>query len=263
MTELLSKSHTIIERPLMEFPPFGVNEQGEKIDDISGVLVRGKIEYLEESVSKLSGPQAGVQAVQELCRLLNERIPDPVFHVTPEFLKNVWHSYSYEFVSYLRVFCANLSGSPANYHFNAAKEKQLPPSIAILAKSFSTSQICHMFPYFADKYARGLVECEVGPITDCSAILRMKLTKRATRQAGAYLKSCADISCQTTKGLLSSIPERVHGLPPATVKDRTCIANGDEWCEWQVAWQPHSREGFMKVLQKLFKGCFEQKSKPK
>lgn len=257
MTKFLAKDHTILERPFMEFPPYGVNEQGEKINDISGVLVKGKLEYLEECVCRREGPQAGAKAVQELCRLLNERIPDPFFHVTPEFLRNVWHSYSYEFISYFRLFCAQLAEHAPNYHFNSAREKQIPPSIAVLAKPFSTSQIFQKFPYFADKYARGLVKCEVGPVTDCSAILRMKLTTRATRQVGAYLKSCADISCQTTKGLLSSIPQRIHGMTPATVRDRTCIADGDEWCEWEITWQPQSSRGILKTLRKWFTGRAE------
>ncbi len=230
---------------------------GEKIDDISGALVKGKLEYLEEYARRLSGPQAGVKAVQELCRLLNERIPDPIFHVTPVFLENAWHSYSYEFISYFRLFCAQLAEHAPNYHYNSAREKQIPPSIAVLAKPFPTSQIFRNFPYFADKYARGLVKCEVGPVTDSSAILRMKLTTRATRQVGVYLKSCADISCQTTKGLLSSVPEKIHSLPPAIVKDRTCIADGDEWCEWEVTWQPHSGRGILKTLLKWFTGGVE------
>jgi len=254
MTELLSKDHSILERPFMEFPPFGRNALGEKIEDISGALVKGKLEYLEEYTSRVSGQRTGTEAARELCRLLNERIADPSFHVTPAFLRNVWHSYSYEFVSYLREFCAKLAGSPPNYHFNAAREKQLPPSIAMLAKPFSTSQILNMFPYFADKYARGMVECKVDTVTDSSAILRMKLTTRATRQVGAYLKSCAGISCQTTKGLLSSIPERIHGLPPAAISDRTCIANGAEWCEWEIAWSPRFGRSVMRTLWNLFAG---------
>jgi len=40
MTDLLSKEHSILERPFMEFRPFGLNAQGEKICDISGVVVQ-------------------------------------------------------------------------------------------------------------------------------------------------------------------------------------------------------------------------------
>lgn len=35
------------------------------------------------------------------------------------------------------------------------------------------------------------------------------------------------------------VPARVHHLPPATVVDRSCIAQGDDWCEWEVIWPTH------------------------
>src|SRR5678816_4905136 len=110
MMTILSKEHTILEKGVMEFRPFGIDEHGQKIRDISGVIVKASVEYLEESVA--SGPHDGAPAdtVQRLCALLNERIRDPAYHVSPSFLKNVWHSYSYEFVCFLREFCVALSG---------------------------------------------------------------------------------------------------------------------------------------------------------
>src|SRR5574340_1441057 len=76
MAELLSKDHSILERPFMEFRPFGLDERGEKICDISGVIVLSNVEYLCDCISLASGPEAGECAVQELCRLLNERLRD-------------------------------------------------------------------------------------------------------------------------------------------------------------------------------------------
>ena len=87
MTELLSKDHSILERPFMEFLPFGVDAQGDKISDISGVIVLSNVEYLYDFISLSSGPAAAERAVHELCRLLNERLRDPAYHVTPEFLR--------------------------------------------------------------------------------------------------------------------------------------------------------------------------------
>ena len=95
MTELLSKDHTILEKGNMEYRPFGVNDQGRKIRDVSGIKVDAYVAYLEESVVRSRGPEAGPRAVEQLCQLLNERIQDRAYHVTPNFLKNVWHSYSY------------------------------------------------------------------------------------------------------------------------------------------------------------------------
>ena len=239
MTELLSKEHTILERPFMEFRPFGVNERGEKIRDVTGQGVRAHVEYLHECVTRTSGHERGERVVHELCCLLNERIRDPVYHVTPAFLKNPWNSYSYEFVSFLREFAEMLSGDP-NYQFNMGKEKHISPLMQTLGRPFSVSQIYKMFPYFAQKYVKGSHEFDVGVVTDRSAILRVKFTDKVYQQFGPYRKACAEAICQIGKGSLSSVPERIHHLPPATVRDRACIVDGDEYCEWEFTWIPQS-----------------------
>lgn len=234
--ELLSPDHRILERPYMEFRPFGVDEQGRNIRDISGMIVRANVDQLAQS---LPGP-SGRQAVEELCRLLNARIRDPVYHVTPDFLKNVWNSYSYEFVSYLREFCEQLSGDP-QFHYNVGKGQHLSPLIQMLGRPFPVPQIYRMWPHFAQKFAKGSVICEMGPVTDSSAVLRLKFTEGTYRQFGPYRKACARLACEASKGGISMVPLRVHNLPLATVTDRTCIVNGDEWCEWEVTWAPQRR----------------------
>ena len=95
-TALLSSDHTILERPFMEFRPFGVDDRGESIQDFAGMVIKDNVEYLEECVRKTRGDEAD-HVVEDLARLLNERIRDSAYHVTPAFLKNVWNSYSYEF----------------------------------------------------------------------------------------------------------------------------------------------------------------------
>jgi hypothetical protein len=45
---LLSKAHTILERPFMLYRPFGVDERGEKIRDISGMIARANVDQLEQ-----------------------------------------------------------------------------------------------------------------------------------------------------------------------------------------------------------------------
>jgi len=239
-SELLPVSRTILERPQMFCPPFGKDERGGKIRDISGVIVRANVDHLEESVSRVKGPLAGAQAVEELCRLLNERIPDQAYHVTSQFLRNVWNSYSYEFVCYLREFCQELSGDH-EFHFHVGQGRHLSPMIQILGRPFPMSQIYKLWPHFAQKFAKGSIICEVGPVTDRSAILRLKFTERSYQQFGPYRKACARLTCDASKGGIMMVPQRVHYLPPASIKDRLCIAKGDEWCEWEVTWSPQPR----------------------
>ena len=74
--DLLPKDHTILEREVMEFRPFGLDEQGYTIRDLSGMSIRAIVVYLEKSQARERGASAGSQALEELCRLLNQRIKD-------------------------------------------------------------------------------------------------------------------------------------------------------------------------------------------
>jgi signal transduction histidine kinase/class 3 adenylate cyclase len=238
---LLSRDHTILERPFMEFTPFGQGERGENIQDVSGLLIRDNVEYLEDCIALTEGAHAGVRAVEELCRRLNSRIRDSAHHVTPAFLKNAWNSYSYEFASYLREFCKELSGDP-QFHYNVGKAKHISPLIQTLGRPFPLSQIHKMYPYFAHKYARSL-ECVAVEVSDESAILRLKFPDQVLQQFGSYRRACAAQTCESSKGRIAMVPVRVHGLPASMVRDRACIVNGDEYCEWEVTWTPKPKEG--------------------
>src|SRR5688500_3365210 len=119
---LFPKHRTILEREYMEFRPFGVDELGVKIRDLTGMSLKATVMYLETSVARRHGEAAGLQAVQELCSLLNRRIKNPVYHVTPAFLNNVWNSYSYEFTAYLYQFCEQITGDP-QFVFRVGMEK--------------------------------------------------------------------------------------------------------------------------------------------
>ena len=237
MTQLLSKDHTILEKGFMEHRPFGIDPRGENIRDVSGLTVKANVEYLEETVGRRQGPEAGAQAVETLCRLLNERIRNPAYHVSPTFLTNVWHSYSYEFVCFLGEFCRLLSDDP-QFEFHVGKEKFISPIMQTLGRPFPVPQIYKMFAHFGEKFAKGSLHFEVGAVTDRSAVLRMKCNERVYQQFGLYRKRCAELICQSAKAALAAVPELVHHLPAATIKDRTCIADGAEYCEWEFTWSP-------------------------
>ncbi len=234
---LLTKDHTILERPVMAFRPFGIDEQARKIADVSGTLVVSSIQHLEKCVEKRAGRDAADAAVEQLCRLLNERIPDSAYHVTPAFLSKEWNSYSYEFLSYLREFCKQLSGDP-DFHFNTGLTKVISPVFRVLARPFSLAQFSRLALYWAQRYTQGTVECEVAEVTDHSMIYRLRFTDHTLRQFGPYLKACAQQVCASTKGRMVAAPTLIHGGPPATVTDRACIVEGDPWCEWEVRWHP-------------------------
>ena len=233
--ELLPKERRILDRPFMEFRPFGLDEHGQTIRDLSGMSIRAVILDLEKTLTRERGEGAGSEAVDELCVLLNQRIKNSVYHVTPEFLKNPWNSYSYEFAAYLYEFCELLTGDP-NFIFAGGMEK-MSPIIQVLARPFSLEQIYGMFPYFGNKFASGSVECRVVDVTPGSATLAMRFSDRTLRQFGPFRRRCTYLVCQSAQGIFAAVPARVHGLPPATLANLSCVSNDDEWCRWLIRWQ--------------------------
>ncbi len=233
---LLPKDRSILERTHMEFRPFGMDEQGRTIRDLSGMSVRAIVLYLERIVGEQRGDEAGADAVRTLCGLLNQRIKDPIYHVTPDFLTNAWNSYSYEFAAYLYELCQSLSGDP-EFLFKSGMEKA-SPIMQVLARPFSLEQIYGMFPYFGNKFASGSIECRVIRLTAGSATLAMRFTERTLRQFGPYRRRCAHMVCQSAQGILAAVPAKVHGLPLAQIEALSCIADDDDWCRWTVVWRP-------------------------
>jgi signal transduction histidine kinase len=243
---LFPKYQTILERKCMEFRPFGVDEHGEKIRDLTGMSIRATVMYLETTLARQHGEAAALQAVEKLCVLLNERIKDPVYHVTPAFLKNAWNSYSYEFTAYLYEFCERISGDP-QFVFRGGMEKA-SPIMQVLARPFSLAQIYGMFPYFGNKFASGSIECRVVGVTPRSATLAMRFSDRTLRQFGPYRRRCAFVMCQAAQGIMAAVPARVHGLAPAMLTEVSCIANDDAWCQWEIAWSGEPSGGWVRRI---------------
>ncbi len=236
---LLPKTRRILERPVMEFRPFGRDLQGRTIQDVSGITVSANLEYLEASIAKEQDTNAAQAALNTLVELLNQRIPDPTYHVTLEFLKNPWNSYSYEFVMFLAEFSIQLSGQP-DYHFNMGRQKFLSPIVKILGRPFSIVQIYRLFPYFVEKFTKGSLQPEVVSVTNGHAVMRLKFSESTSAQFGPYLRGCAERVCHTTKATIAQVPASMFGLSAATIQDTSCMADGAPFCEWTFTWHPQS-----------------------
>ncbi len=265
MTSLLSKAHRITEKAVMEFQPFGTEPDGTTIRDISGVVIRALVEYLEESVSQRRGPEAAAGAIEELVRRLNERIPDRAYRVTVDFLKNPWNSYSNEFGVFLTQFCWDLSGDP-DFQFKMAREKAISPAIQVLGRPFSVTQIYRMSAYFAQRFAKDSFYTEAVQVSDGTAIIQMRFSPRALRQFGPYLQACAEMYCLAHKGYFTGVPEKFHNLPAATVQDRLCMAEGDDRCEWEVTYSTRKEGGGLRrpvlsAARRVLRSEIEQKER--
>ncbi len=237
--ELYPKDRTVLEQGAMVFRPFGLDEQGHTIRDLSGVSIRAVTVFLEKLITSHRGAPAGKEAVAQLCQLLNDRIKDPVYHVTPEFLKTPWNSYSYEFTSYLYEFCERISGDP-RFAFKAGIEKVSPIMLA-LTRPFSLAQIYTLFPYFGNKFTSGSVEFRVVEVTSQSATVGMQFTDRTLRQFGPYRRRCACLVCQSAQGIMVAMANRIPGLSQPEVNEISCIGDDDKWCQWTIRWQKDPR----------------------
>ncbi|MGE0474621.1 MAG: ATP-binding protein [Nitrospirales bacterium] len=237
MLQLLPRSHRILERPHLAYRPFGKDAQGNTIQDVSGITVRANLEYLEDLIARQEGPEAAEQALSRLVTLLNERIPDPSYHVTLDFLKNPWNSYSYEFVMFLAEFSIQLSRQD-HFHFNMGREKFLSPIIQILGRPFSIIQIYRMYPYFVEKFTKGSLKPEVVSVRNGQAVMRLKFSEHASEQFGPYFQGCAERICHTTKATIAEVPARMFGRRAATIQDVSCMAQGAPYCEWIFTWDP-------------------------
>ena len=238
MPELLSKSHRIIEKGVMEFRPFGQELNGERIQDVSGVTVRANLEYLKDLVTRSRGREAGEAIIEELVDLLNARIPDQTFHVTPEFLTNPWNSYSYEFVMFLNEFCAILSGDDL-FCFHLGREKFLSPVIQLLGRPLSIVQIYKLYPHFVEKFTKGALVPEVVSVTNGMAVMRLRFSDRGLFVNLAPIFEVARIEfVRPRKPPSRRFPRGCLVIQPAMVQDNSCIGDGAAYCEWTFTWQP-------------------------
>ena len=237
------KTHSILDKaPFHAFSPVrGRFERWDKFANVMG-LRSSRRTHPSAPTSNLTRqwPQQEKRrrrrtAIDRLCDSLNARISDPSYHVTPEFLQNIWHSYSYEFVCYLGEFCILISEDP-NFQFEMGKHKFISPVIQTLGRPFSVSQIFELFPRFGEKFAKDSLRFSVRNVTNGSAVLGMTLTEHVARQFGPYRNRCAYIICQASKAGLLAVPQHVHHLGFASVRDLQCMADGDESCEWEFHW---------------------------
>ena len=116
------------------------------------------------------------------------------------------------------------------------KHKFISPVIQTLGRPFSVAQIYELFPRFGEKFAKDSLRFSVRTVTNGSAVLGMTLTEHVARQFGPYRNRCAYIICQASKAGLLAVPQQIHHLGFASVRDLRCMADGDESCEWEFHW---------------------------
>ncbi|MDF0668489.1 MAG: hybrid sensor histidine kinase/response regulator [Nitrospira sp.] len=254
MIELLSRDHTILERPYMVYCPFGIDENGKKVQDVSGISVRAMVTFLEQYVTQRDGGAAGTEAVSKACELLNSRVLDVAYHVNPKFLRNVWNSYSYEFTMYLREFCEQITGDP-EFHFKIGQEGYLLSPLMILLRPLTISQMFAMLPRILPKFSTQFI-VETISSSASGGIVKIRFTDRVLEEFGPYRMRCTWMVCQGLKGAMTNTPVRVHGMPPLTLYEKSCMGNGDEACEIDASWAPEPTRNWVWPMVSALIGLF-------
>jgi len=230
--------------------PFGRDEHGEPIAHGSGRIVVGAIrslqalvgDRLERSAPGGSDPEEVARLVQrardeELDRLvamLNAAIEDERYHVTPAYLLNESHNYSYEFRLFVAEYCRLLSGEP-EFFVNQGR-RSIPNAIVQLSRPIGIRQTYAILPRFTAKYVQ--TDLRVVRTDSTSAIVRWYATSQLRLVPPDLHRRYIDYACQAYRGTFASIPLVGFGQPLATVRQVTCQLNGSEYCEWEFTWQP-------------------------
>jgi PAS domain S-box-containing protein len=229
--------------------PFGADEAGRPITHTKGHVIRGAVEYMLECVvqraaASLPAETGGAErethlararaaALEALVARLNAAIPDPLYHVSADYLLDDSHSYSTEFDAFACEICRQMSGDP-NYHFNRAA-RTIPASLAYLGRPFSLAQVYKMLPRLVSKVA----EADMRPVSagPGSAVIQYYANKELAELPEGLRQIYLSSACRHGQGALAQIPRIVYGLPVAEVRETHCQLYGDPCCEWEFIWE--------------------------
>ncbi len=231
--------------------PYGQDQSGQTIKEVSGIYIRNTVEYMLDVVAHRAAdhvPQgvapadyiarAKATAFDELVRALNAAMPDAHSHLTAESLMNLGYT-SFEFSTFNREMCARIANIP---HFHFHQGYSLVQSMAYMLRALPLRQAFNVVPRFAMKFAE--IDLRVMQIGASSATLRWYSGAMAKRSSPELLPHVLHMTCQTVQGSMAYMPVGVADLPPAKIKEVKCQMNGDEYCEWEFSWQPVRPSGY-------------------
>ncbi len=240
-----------IERLLIHQPPFGMSEKGQRTDFISGTSIRSTLLYMQEVVERVTAQglplhlsaderaaeaQAASQcALESLLEMLNASLVDPQHYITAEYLLNARNYYSYEFSLVLGEYAKAIAGEE-DFYFKRG-QRTIPASLVWVVRPFSVSQVYVAVPRLLSNFASTHIT-----LIDSSpqrAVLRWKPTRELQQLSPQYGEAYIRMGSQVYRGMLSSIPQIIEGLPPATVHE-TCVESDGPCLDWEFTWQKSS-----------------------
>ncbi len=233
--------------------PFGVDFDGQPIRDGTGRVITGAIRNLMEVVGRTTAAEAPpglsveqldaridaarTAAMDRLVEMLNAAIGDERYHVTASYLLDESNNYSYEFRLFLADYCRVISGDP-DFFFHQG-HRSIPAPMVHIARPLGIERTYAVLPRLTAKYVH--TDLRVVDTTPSSAILRWYGAGQLATIPPQHRLPYIRFACRTYQGTFAAIPQAIFGLPPATIRETSCQADGAEYCEWKFTWQPASR----------------------
>ncbi len=228
--------------------PFGLDENGQEIDDVGGGSIKSTVEYMIETVRQRedqrlpphlpSGEReqriasAGQEALEHLIEMLTPSLDTLNHHISGDYLLNPNNHYSYEFSLVVGEYAKAISGD-AKFYFNRGT-RSVPQSLIWLCRPLSTTQVYQVLPRLTSKFVK--TDMRVGQVTPGRAVIEWWPEREAEHLPEQYRQAYINMGCQVYKGLFSVTPQVSAGLPPATARDLRCRLDGDECCQWEFTW---------------------------
>jgi PAS domain S-box-containing protein len=238
-----------IERLLIQQPPFGLDERGQKVDSISGRSLKSAVEYMLEVVRQRTAEtlpadlteeeregrldEASQTALDHLVAMLNDSLRDRRFHVGADYMLDVNNYYSYEFSLAVGVYAKAICGDE-QFHFNRGT-RSIPRAMVWITRPLSLAQRYEAVPRLVGQFAR--TDMRVVEVSGNRAIVQWWPTRERERLPEEHRQAYFSMGCQVYKGILAAIPAVTAGLPLAMVRDLHCQIDGDDYCEWEFIWE--------------------------
>ncbi len=224
--------------------PFGMDENGKRINDIRGNVIKPVIEYMLTCVERNNEQRENAKS--KLVERLNSHIPNPIHHVSFDYLLKEGNLYSYEFSAFLHYICNDLAEDP-HYFFNIGMHI-FPESVRFLFQTVSIQQVYATMASIGSKFSAEQFKSLES--TDSSIVIQRR-TPTTPEQLGdaAWFIHVAS-GCHTLRGALSCFPNIHSGLPNAEIEEHKCLLRGDDCCEWKFIWQAQEKRGFFGWLRK-------------
>ncbi|MBN2004854.1 MAG: response regulator [Anaerolineae bacterium] len=225
--------------------PFGVDENGRKIDHIAGSAIKASVELLLESVRQQQlqiapdDPQRVKIAVRamlkDLAAILNASLTTPQNHIDPDDLLDETRYYSYEFNVIVQEYAKAISHNE-NFYFERGV-RTIPQSAKWVARPFSIAQVYQILPRLLAKFTH--TDVRVMEVRSGRAILQWWPQQEMTHVPDCYHQAYYK-GGDAYAGLFAAVPQIIAGLPLATVTTRLTPLNGDACFEWEFAWPVYS-----------------------